>query len=169
MQSQIVLDTYCKVAKNFGTRVNYTSNIDTFGVHGIGETLVSNRTLWSEWYSSCCATILFKEDFGSLSHRNLKNETGYDIKKDIESTLNEMSKTTGISKIFGFVVGGNPEHMKEVMGCLNEFKIAPLNDGSYFSPMRRSLVVVPRTRRIIVCETEEPSNKAFKKSYKILN
>jgi len=169
MTNQACLEMHYKVAKTFGKKVKYSS-IGEFGFSdGTGEVLFSKRSLWSEWYSSCCATILFQDKWASLSHRNLMHESGYNTKKDIEFSLDELAKVANSGEISGFVVGGNPKHMGEMMESLNKFNIIPINEGSYFSEMWRGLVVVPETRRIILCETREPDNKAFEKNYKILN
>ncbi len=169
MQNQTCLEMYYRTAKAFGEEVKYSSMNFSGFIEGTGSVSISKKTLWSEWYATCCGAVLFKENWASLSHRNLRNESGYNTKKDIESTLNELSKRAGDGKVFGFVIGGNPEHMNETLDSFNEFRIVPINGGSYFSELRKGLVVVPKTRRIILCETQEPSNKAFKKNYKILN
>ena len=169
MQNQIYLEIFYRLGKTFGDEVKYSSVIHNGTIDGFGSKSFSKKPLWSEGYRQCCGTVLFKDNWASLSHRNLRQEYEYNTKKDIESTLNELSKRAEDKKVFGFAVGGNPEHVEEILDSFNEFKIVPLSSGSYFSQFRKGLVVVPRTRRIILCETQEPYNKNLKKYYKILN
>ena len=158
--------TKYNLGKIFGRKVEYHSDAS---LRGYGNVAFSKRPLWSEGYASCCGTVLFSEKWASLSHRNLRHEVGYNTEKDIESTVKELIKKSRSEKILGMVVGGDIEHIEEILESFKKFGVSRIGYGEYHSESRRGLVVMPKTSEIILCETTEPGNKSFDKSYRMLN
>lgn len=158
------LDARYNLAKICGKGIFYNpyrKNIFTSKDEGFG---ISDGPLWSEWYGSCCATVLFGDKFASLSHRNLHHEFGYVTKREMEFSTKAMIKK-GENKISGFAIGGDPKHIREIVESFKEFEIEILNGGKYVSDNWRKIAIIPSRKEIVLCEQDTQESE---KKYKIL-
>ncbi|MBI4116905.1 hypothetical protein HY449_04135 [Candidatus Pacearchaeota archaeon] len=159
--SEIRLRTSYYLTKKFGKEVRYNSFGPEFG-GGEGETIISNKPLWSEGYMSCCGTILLSDNLASLSHRNSGREQNYKVREDLKSTLNEMLSIKNNSQISGFAAGGSLEHLKQILEGFNELGIVRIGDGIYHNEnCVMGLAVIPRTKNIILCKANNNSKINF--------